>query len=79
MSSRLMARPDLLSGLLKASATFQEPDVRLSCWNGEMPTLVIEEGGVVMELEFPDQGSLARFQRRIAGLLVLDTPRGRGG
>ena len=40
----------------------------LSPWDGDMPTLCIEEGGVVVELEFPDVESLRRFQRRIAGL-----------
>jgi len=60
--------PALELGLMKATASLQDPEVTLSPWDGDMPTLCIEEGGVVVELEFPDVESLRRFQQRIAAL-----------
>jgi len=61
--------PALETGTLRATATFQEPDVRLREAHADEPTRVlIEEGGVAVELEFPDLGSLRRFQRRVAAL-----------
>ncbi len=61
--------PALVTGTLRASANLQEPDVRLRDDDGdEPPRVLIEEGGVVVELEFPDLGSLRRFQRRVAAL-----------
>jgi len=69
--------PALEMGLLKASATFQDPFVHVAPWDHEMPTLTIEEGGVAIELEFPDVTALRRFQRRIADLrLPAEAPRG---
>jgi hypothetical protein len=60
--------PALELGLMKATASLQDPEVTLSPWDGDMPTLCIAEGGVVVELEFPDVESLRRFQRRVADL-----------
>lgn len=69
MTPGLDIGPALVTGTLRASANFQEPDVRLREDDGdEPPRVLIEEGGVVVELEFPDLGSLRRFQRRVAAL-----------
>jgi len=64
--------PALELGLMKATASLQDPEVTLSPWDGDMPTLCIEEGGVVVELEFPDAESLRRFQQRIAALRTAE-------
>ncbi len=64
--------PTLELGLMKATASLQDPEVSLSPWDAQMPVLCIEEGGVVVELEFPDREALARFQRRIAALRCPD-------
>jgi len=64
--------PTLELGLMKATASLQDPEVSLSPWDAQMPVLCIEEGGVVVELEFPDREALARFQRRIAALRCQD-------
>lgn len=64
--------PTLELGLMKARAMLQDPEVSLSPWDAQMPVLCIEEGGVVVELEFPDREALARFQRRIAALRCPD-------
>ncbi len=61
--------PALESGTLRASATFQEPLVQRREDDALSPRLLIEEGGVAVELEFPDLGSLRRFLRRLAALL----------
>jgi len=60
--------PVLDTGTLRATATFQDPDVRVRhpASTDEPPRVLIEEGGVAVELEFPDFGSLRRFQRRLA-------------
>ena len=61
--------PALETGTLRATATFQDPDVRLrEASQDEPPRVLVEEGGVAVELEFPDHGSLRRFQRRVAAL-----------
>lgn len=79
MQTRMMLTPALEQGFLKASATLQDPDVRLGCWDSEMPTLTIEEGGISLELEFIDREALTRFQRRLAALQVtVDRGRPRG-
>ncbi len=62
--------PALEMGLMKASAALQAPEVSLSPWNAAMPVLCIEEGGVVLELEFPDAEAFERFQRRVASLRI---------
>jgi len=64
--------PALELGLMKATASLQDPEVTLSPWDGDMPPLCIEEGGVVVELEFPDAESLRRFQQRIAALRTAE-------
>ena len=61
--------PALETGTLRATATFQDPDVRLrEASQDEPPRVLVEEGGVAVELEVPDHGSLRRFQRRVAAL-----------
>lgn len=68
MSPALDIGPSLEMGTLRAAATFQDPDVRLTHTEERPACLRMEEGGVVVELEFPDRQSLARFQRRVASL-----------
>lgn len=69
MTPGLEIGPALATGTLRASANFQDPDVQLREESeDEPPRVVIEEGGVAVELEFPDLGSLRRFQRRVAAL-----------
>ena len=70
MKTEVTVMPALEAGLLRAAATLQDPDVHIAPWCDEMPVLVIEEGGVVLELEFPDLESLTRFVQRLARLLV---------
>ncbi len=61
--------PALGTGTPRATATLQAPDVRVrEASQGEPPRVLVEEGGVAVELEFPDHGSLRRFQRRVAAL-----------
>lgn len=70
MKPGLDIAPVLETGSLRATATFQDPDVRVQheASADEPPRVLIEEGGVAVELEFPDLGSLRRFQRRVAAL-----------
>lgn len=68
MKPQLPACPALMDGMLKASASFQGRDVRLACWYHKMSTLAIEEGGVVVELEFTDPSCLDRFIGRLSAL-----------
>jgi hypothetical protein len=70
MKPEVTVMPALEAGLLRAAATLQDPDVRIAPWSDELPVLVIEEGGVVLELEFPDLESLTRFVRRLTRLLA---------
>jgi hypothetical protein len=59
-------------GTMRARATLQDPDVRAESSEERGPQLTIDEGGVVLELAFPDWVSIRRFQRRIAGLCLPD-------
>ena len=68
MEMRPRLTPALELGLMKATASLQDPEVTVSPRDGDVPTLSVEEGGVMVELEFPDVESLRRFQRRIADL-----------
>jgi len=43
-----------------------DPDVRLADEGNEGPVVTIEEGGVTVELEFPDVDAVRRFQHRVA-------------
>ena len=70
MKPEVTVMPALEAGLLRAAATLQDPDVRIASWSDQLPVLVIEEGGVVLELEFPDLASLTRFVRRLARLIA---------
>ena len=65
---RLLMLPALERGRLKASATLQDPIVRLDTPEGDAPCLHIEEGGVEVDLTFPDLVALRRFQRRLAAI-----------
>jgi hypothetical protein len=58
--------PTLAFGLTRTIATLQDPVVTVSDRESDPLTLCIEEAGVVLELEFPDTESLARFQSRVA-------------
>jgi hypothetical protein len=68
MDLRQQITPTLEVGGTRVTATLQDPVVSLSPWDEDMPTLCIEEGAVVVELEFPDADCLARFKARIAAL-----------
>jgi len=68
MKPCLCVAPSLEMGTLRASATFQDPDVRLAAEGNEGPVVTIEEGGVTVELEFPDVDAVRRFQHRVAML-----------
>ncbi len=52
-------------GSLSARATFQEPMVRLEATSDGPALLVLEEGGVRIDLELPDVDCVARLYRRI--------------
>ena len=70
MKPCLDVAPCLEVGTLRASANFQDPDVRLSPETDGPPSILIEEGGVIVVLEFPDLDCLTRFVRRLARLPV---------
>ena len=66
MKPCLDVAPALELGTLRASANFQEPDVRVVVDDDGVPSIRIEEGGVTVVLEFPDLDCLTRFTRRLA-------------
>lgn len=63
-------------GLVRTSATFQEPEVRLSAWDADIPVLCVEEGGVSVELEFSDPEAFRRFQEQVAAIELPDDDQG---
>lgn len=52
-------------GTLTARATLQDPVVRLDAPENGPALLTLEEGGVRLDLEFPDLACVERFYRRI--------------
>lgn len=66
-----MSAPSLVPGLalelgsLTAHATLQDPDVRVERDDDGPTTLTIEEGGVRLDLDFPDLDAVERFERRV--------------
>ncbi len=70
MKPCLDVAPCLEMGTLRASANFQDPDVRLTFDGDDLPCVRLEEGGVIVVLEFPDLDCLTRFVRRLARLPV---------
>lgn len=78
MELKQQITPTLEVGGTRVTATLQDPVVTLSPWDTDMPTLCIEEGAVVVELEFPDPACLARFQARLAALRVPEEPAAAG-
>jgi hypothetical protein len=70
MRAGMSLAPTLETGTLTANATFQDPDVRLAGTGDDAPAVRIEEGGVIVVLEFPDLDCLTRFVRRLARLPV---------
>lgn len=75
MKAELTRTPRLDVGTLTACASFQNPDVSLTAAHGHPPSVRLEEGGVVVVLEFPDREALARFQRRLAHVHLPRTDR----
>ena len=59
-------------GQLKAYATLQDPILQLALDEDAPPRLSIVEGGVEVELAFPDRLSLRRFLRRLTTLRCPD-------
>jgi len=57
-------------GTLTARATLEDPDVRLDLPKGAAPTLIVEEGGVRLDLAFSDTTCIRRFQRRVGSVPV---------
>lgn len=55
-------------GRLTAHAEVQDPDVQLDAAADGAPTLRIEEGGVRVDLAFPDLDCVRRFVRRVGGV-----------
>ncbi len=72
MTPRLLQTMAQTTGSLRAHAVLQDPDVRLPGDPGEPPTVTIEEGGVVLAIEFPDIDCVRRFQVRVAQLVLPD-------
>ncbi len=64
--------PALETGLMRALASFQDPEIGLSVSETGVPLLRIEEAGVTVELEFPDVDCLSRFQQRVGDLRLLE-------
>ncbi len=62
--------PCMEVGIVRASATFQDPDVRLRFPDSESPCVRLDEGGVTLVIEFPDLDSLTRFVQRLARIPV---------
>ena len=61
-------------GSLSARATLEDPDVRLEQPDGAAPVLTIEEGGVRVDLAFPDTDCIRRFQLRVGRVPVPAEP-----
>ncbi len=61
-----------LPGRLSARATLEAPDVHVDVDPGVAPVLRIEEGGVRLELEFPDTEAIRRFQQQVGCAPVPD-------
>ena len=68
MDMRLQLTPAQERGLMRAAVSLQDPEVSMPPLDGGMPTVCIEEGGVGVDLEFPDIDSVRRFQQRVAEL-----------
>jgi hypothetical protein len=61
-------------GALTAVASVEAPDVRIETPEDGPVTVVIEEGGVRVDLAFPDHLSVARFGRRVRAVCAPDEP-----
>ncbi len=61
-------------GALTAIASVEAPDVRVEAPADGPVTVVIEEGGVRVDLAFPDATSVARFGRRVRAVCAPDDP-----
>lgn len=68
MKPQMALMPTLETSSLQAVARFQEPDVQLTHVLGSPPAVQLEEGGVVVVLEFSDRDALGRFLRRLTHL-----------
>ena len=68
MKPGMWMAPMLEMGTMTATATFEDPDVRLVGVGEEVPAVRIEEGGVAVVMEFPDRHCRTRFLRRLARL-----------
>lgn len=70
MEMKTRLTPALEMGLMKATASYEAPEVTLFISELEMPTLCVDEAGVIVELSFPDREALEQFQQQVAALRI---------
>lgn len=63
-------------GSLTARATLQDPVVRVETSQEGTTVLVIEEGAVRIDLDFPDPGCVRRFHARLGREALVRRDRG---
>ncbi len=68
MKPALQLCPVREMGMMKTAVTLEDPVVRLESWESGMPLVTVEEGGVVVELEFVSVETFRSFQRQVARL-----------
>lgn len=66
MKPSLQLCPVSRTGMMKVSATLQDPYVRLEGWDATMPLLSVSDGGVEVALEFVDRAAFRSFQHQVA-------------
>ena len=66
MKPSLRLCPISRTGMMKVSATLQDPYVRLGGWETTMPLLSVSDGAVEVALEFVDSAAFRSFQHQVA-------------
>jgi len=66
MKPSLRLWPVSRTGMMKVSATLQDPNVRLEGWDATMPLLSVSDGGMEVALEFVDRAAFRSFQHQVA-------------
>jgi hypothetical protein len=64
---RLRQATIIEGGRMQARASFQFPEVELKVVD-DQPIVVIDEGGILLELEFFDDCTLEHFKEKVASL-----------